>query len=97
VVPVSEGSMEPLVAVYPKAAHALVIQRLQGKQHTVRAFAEACQQRSLVSILRFDPAPRDFTNWNSPDDVARGCPAPRGAVETSGNTQRRVAPLSASG
>jgi molybdopterin-guanine dinucleotide biosynthesis protein A len=70
VVPVCDQRLEPLVALYPKAAHSVALALLQDKRYAARSFAEACCARNLVRTLRFHPAPRDFTNWNCPEDMA---------------------------
>ncbi len=71
VVPECNGQLEPLVAVYPRNAHALVRQLLGDRRRAAREFALACLERGLV-VKRFT-APTDaerFVNWNHPHDVA---------------------------
>ena len=69
VVPRVSHRLEPLAAVYPKAAGPLAVELLRQQLRAVRAFAERCQQAGLVAL--HDVAAADwpcFTNWNAPGD-----------------------------
>jgi molybdopterin-guanine dinucleotide biosynthesis protein A len=74
-IPRVKGLAEPLVAFYPKAAHALAASRLNQKLLAVKDFAAACV---LAGHARFVDLPareaRYFANWNSPADCAQSCP-----------------------
>jgi molybdopterin-guanine dinucleotide biosynthesis protein A len=73
VVPLRDGSLEPLAATYPRRCHEMAFRLLAQSRHCVRDFAEACLQEGAVRTLRV--ARRDarcFINWNSPVDVTLG-------------------------
>jgi molybdenum cofactor guanylyltransferase len=75
VIPVCAGSIEPLVAFYPKAAHEIALARLKKEQLTVRGFAQECWRNGLVKVLPFAVVPQDFLNWNGPEDLTADAPA----------------------
>ncbi len=70
VVPVREGELEPLAAVYPEACAELAAGRLRRGERSVRGFAEACGQagaiRQWVVPAGLGGA---FANWNRPGDL----------------------------
>ncbi|MDR3459878.1 MAG: molybdenum cofactor guanylyltransferase [Verrucomicrobiae bacterium] len=69
-VPRLKGNLEPLAAVYPKAALPLAAFLLQQNSFAVKNFAERCEQASLVLIADLpDSAARYFVNCNSPDEL----------------------------
>ena len=73
-IPRVDGRVEPLVAYYPRAAHALAVSRLNQKLLAIKDFAAACV---LVGHARFVDLPaseaRHFANWNSPADFVQSC------------------------
>jgi len=70
VVPHVGHRLEPLAALYPKAAAPLARDLLQRQLRAVRTFAERCKQAGLVAVHGVAEADRNcFTNWNSPDDL----------------------------
>jgi molybdopterin-guanine dinucleotide biosynthesis protein A len=70
VVPRIGGRVEPLTAVYPRAATALLETMLAQGQFAARDFAEACVRGGLAA---YEDLPEDFArlfkNVNSPDDL----------------------------
>ena len=70
VVPRLQNKAEPLVAIYPKAAHQIAIQLLTAGKNAAREFADTCEAAGLV---KFIPVSEDsshlFHNWNSPADI----------------------------
>lgn len=71
VIPRLNGNIEPLAAIYPKAAHPLVEVLLGDGNNAVMNFARLCVESGLARFLELsaDDA-RHFTNWNSPADLA---------------------------
>lgn len=70
IVPRVNRRLEPLAAIYPKAAAPFAVDMLKRQLRAVRAFAERCKQAELVAV--HDVAESDwkcFANWNSPDDL----------------------------
>ena len=70
VVPRVNRAVEPLVAVYPKAAGPIAADLLTRQVRAARAFVGQCRQAALVAFL--DVAESDwscFANWNHPGDV----------------------------
>ena len=70
VVPRVGHRLEPLAALYPKAAKPLALDLLQRQLRVARTFAERCKQAGLVAVQ--DVAEADwkcFANWNSPADL----------------------------
>ena len=65
-----DGKLEPLVAVYPKAALAPAEGLLQSGERRLSVFVEGLERAGLISKLKLpaDVAPQ-FANWNSPTDV----------------------------
>lgn len=78
VVPELRGELEPLVAIYPKRCHALVVAALRQTRRAARDFAKAALRAGLVR--HFAVAAKDqgrFANCNSPSDLPRaGSAAP---------------------
>ena len=69
VVPRVHGNLEPLAAIYPKAALPLATALLAEKNFAVRSFATRCEQAGLVSFVEYrETAASFFWNWNSPTD-----------------------------
>jgi hypothetical protein len=63
------GDIEPLAAIYPRAARTLAATRLNEQSNAVKHFAERCVEADLASFV--DLAASDagfFANWNSPAD-----------------------------
>jgi molybdopterin-guanine dinucleotide biosynthesis protein A len=71
VVPRIGRRLEPLAAIYPKAATPLALDLLRRQLRAASGFAELCQQAGLL-IVRDVPEVEwaSFANWNSPDDLA---------------------------
>lgn len=79
------GEIEPLVAIYPKAARGLIegmfavrarsaskgeAAREQTRAPRATAFAEKCVERGLVKLVALvEGETLFFENWNSPEDV----------------------------
>lgn len=69
VVPRVRGNLEPLAAIYPKAALPLATALLAEKKFAVKNFTARCEQAGLVSFVEFrETATSFFWNWNSPSD-----------------------------
>jgi molybdopterin-guanine dinucleotide biosynthesis protein A len=64
------GRVEPLVAVYPRAAAALVRELLAAGKRAAGELAARCAQAGLVGWVDF-PAGQAvaFLNWNRPEDL----------------------------
>ena len=64
------GKLEPLVAVYPKAALPFAEALLQSGERRLRAFVEKLERAGLIAKVELsaEVAPQ-FANWNSPADV----------------------------
>jgi molybdopterin-guanine dinucleotide biosynthesis protein A len=70
VVPVFESQLEPLAAIYPKAARPLALKELSEGRGAAHAFARACIDSDLVVGLEFPASARRlFANWNTPDEL----------------------------
>lgn len=68
-VPRVNGNLEPLAALYPKAALPLATALLVEKQFAVKHFAARCEQAGLVGYAELPEAVAGiFRNWNSPAD-----------------------------
>jgi len=71
------GGLEPLVAVYPKSAHARAVQQLEAGRNAVREFAEICEAAGELRRLPVAAAVESlFLNWNTPGDLPGGNAAP---------------------
>lgn len=70
IIPRVAGQMEPLVAIYPRTAHALAVERLRAGKLAVRDFVGACVAAGLAKMTNFsDAAAVRVQNWNSPADL----------------------------
>jgi molybdopterin-guanine dinucleotide biosynthesis protein A len=70
VVPRMNRSLEPLVAVYPKAAVSLAVDLLRRQLRVVRNFIEHCRRAGLVALHDVETTDwQCFQNWNSPADL----------------------------
>jgi molybdopterin-guanine dinucleotide biosynthesis protein A len=71
------GRVEPLVAVYPRAAAAMVRELLAAGKRAAGELAARCAQAGLVSWVDF-PAGQTaaFLNWNRPEDLPDPAAAP---------------------
>ena len=73
VVPRVNRNLEPLAALYPKAAQSIAVDLLQSGVRAVRRFAEHCEQAGLVRFLDLETeALPCFSNWNRPEDIPPG-------------------------
>ncbi|HTH49835.1 MAG TPA: molybdenum cofactor guanylyltransferase [Candidatus Limnocylindria bacterium] len=73
VVPVIDGRFEPLVAVYPRLAHAEAEHRLQRHERALQDFVRAGVAAGWLRSRTVSAADqRLFTNWNRPEDLAAG-------------------------
>jgi len=64
-IPRLNGSIEPLVAFYPKSAKSLADAQLRNSHYAVTAFAEHCVQTGLASFHDLSTADAGlFFNWN---------------------------------
>jgi molybdopterin-guanine dinucleotide biosynthesis protein A len=70
-IPRIKEQIEPLVALYPRAAHKLAVARLSDGKNAVRDFAQDCVSEQLA-VFRDMPSETaaGFSNWNSPTDLA---------------------------
>ena len=68
-VPRVNGNLEPLGALYPKAALSIASALLNQNSFAVKNFAARCEPAALVSFIDL-PATSGklFLNWNSPGD-----------------------------
>jgi len=70
VVPRVGQHIEPLAAVYPKAAQPIAADLLGRGLQAVRTFAEKCKQSRMVAFRDMEAGElRCFANWNAPDDL----------------------------
>ena len=70
VVPRVNGNIEPLVAIYPKAARVVAERRLSRQSHAVKDFVTDCAQSSLAAFVDFPTTDATaFKNFNSPADL----------------------------
>lgn len=69
VVPSVEGRWEPLAAIYPRAAHAVVLAQLRQGNFRAQAFVDALHAQGLVKswTLTAEPAVEALRNWNEPE------------------------------
>lgn len=73
VVPVIGDRFEPLVAVYPRRAHAEAELRLGRGELALQAFVRAGLAGGWLRSRAVAPAEeRLFTNWNRPEDLTTG-------------------------
>jgi len=74
-IPRLNGRLEPLVAVYPKAAHFLAESSLAAGQNAVGMFATHCVESGLAQFKEIPAAEAAcLTNWNYLADLATGLP-----------------------
>jgi len=72
-VPRFRDRLEPLVAIYPRAAVSVANQQLAEGYLAVRDFAIRCQEAGLVCLLDLEPELDGvFRSWNSPADINTG-------------------------
>lgn len=88
IVPRLGRELEPLAAVYPRAAAALAAAQLGARRLAVRDFAARCEQLCLVRFLEL-PAELGgcFANVNSPADLA-ALPVPPHLASSQGAGER---------
>jgi len=80
----SDGTHEPLAAIYPQAARAEAARRLAGPNFSLQALADALiAQKLLVSVPLPDADLRQFENWNTPADAAGHASKPRAFTTAS--------------
>lgn len=66
-----DGLLEPLAAIYPRAALAEAARRLAGPDYSLQAFANALlTQRRLVRLPLGEADLGQVSNWNTPADGA---------------------------
>lgn len=71
VVPILDGELEPLAAVYPRRCQALARECLRNAQYSARRFAEMCRREGTVKTMPVSPAAAAcFVNWNTPAHAA---------------------------
>jgi len=72
VVPRVEDQVQPLAAIYPKAAHTTLLRLMGEGLNSAVHFAESCV---ALGLARFSDVQEnhhpEFCNWNTPADVAR--------------------------
>ena len=72
-IPRVHGWIEPLAAIYPKAAWNLLVSLLDNGIYPAKTFADQCVQDGLAVFCDFDaPAARHFASWNLPADALSG-------------------------
>jgi molybdopterin-guanine dinucleotide biosynthesis protein A len=72
IVPAHEnGRIEPLVAVYPRAAREIADEQLRAGDRKLMNFVSRLETTGLAKrqMIGLSAAPL-FTNWNSPGDIA---------------------------
>jgi molybdopterin-guanine dinucleotide biosynthesis protein A len=75
-VPEVRGRLEPLAAMYPRCAHAVVALQLQAGRCAVHEFAAACEAEGWLQRYPVTAADEPlFLNWNTPEDLTAGKPA----------------------
>jgi molybdopterin-guanine dinucleotide biosynthesis protein A len=68
-----DGQIEPLAAIYPKAAWNLAVSLLGNGIYATKTFARRCVRDGLAVFCDFDaPAARHFASWNRPADALSG-------------------------
>lgn len=73
VVPVIDGSFEPLAAVYPRETSASMADALASRDLSLQRLIRNLEQRSLVRLLEMGVEEKAlFANWNSPEDCLDG-------------------------
>ena len=70
VVPMLNNRFEPLVAVYPKAAHGLAMTQLKQGDYVVQHFVDKLVQNRLVTCFEVERDEQEqLENWNTPEDL----------------------------
>lgn len=70
-----DGRVEPLCAVYPRAAAALARQLLERRERRMQEFVAALEAAGLVAREPIAPAEAAlFVNWNEPADMPSDIP-----------------------
>ncbi len=70
VVPEIDGRLEPLVAVYPRRAHALAMERLGSGDNGMQHFAMAIEETGGLRRLPVTSVEEEqFFNWNTPESA----------------------------
>ncbi len=70
VVPRVAGEIEPLAAIYPKAALSLITELLSRNSRSVKKFADACDRNGLIAYFDVPAgAANHFTNCNTALDL----------------------------
>jgi molybdopterin-guanine dinucleotide biosynthesis protein A len=65
-----QAGLEPLAAVYPRAALAIAEDCLRAGERKLETFIRALEAKGLAVIRPCEPRESAlFTNWNKPDDV----------------------------
>ena len=78
-VPRFDKNIEPLAAVYPRAALGIARSQLDGGHYGARDFAEQCSVQNLTSFVYLSaPHATCFENWNTPADMKT--PGPRSSI-----------------
>jgi molybdopterin-guanine dinucleotide biosynthesis protein A len=69
-IPRLDQGVEPLAAIYPRAALKIAQDLLTAQRQAARIFAEQCVEFDLAAFIDL-PAEHSacFANWNSPADV----------------------------
>lgn len=73
IVPIFQGAIEPLVAVYPRSALGIATSMLStpDRSRSARRFAELCGKAGLVRFTNFAAVDAEsFANWNTPGELA---------------------------
>jgi molybdopterin-guanine dinucleotide biosynthesis protein A len=71
VVPLRQGRLEPLAAIYPKRCHAFAFDRLTRGSRAAHEFAGDCLRERAARRWRVPASEAPcFANWNSPADLA---------------------------
>lgn len=71
VVPEIRGRLEPLVAVYPRRAHALAVKQLRVGNNTMQHFATEIEKTGGLRRLPVASEEEElFLNWNTPEQLS---------------------------
>jgi len=71
VIPRVDGQLEPLVAVYPRAAHAVAMTHLSRGHYALQDLAQVGLADGWLQPWDLDPFDQVFlTNWNRPEDFS---------------------------
>jgi len=69
-IPRVNGEIEPLAAIYTKAAHSLSVKLLKERFNAAQNFAIRCVESGLATLVDLPASDKNlFTNWNSPSDI----------------------------